>query len=101
MSEDPIDLWFKREVIVHDDVLTAYLRRCWPHPDDIHDLRQETYVRIYEAARERIFDHSLKLEDARAYAVYGQNSFVGKILEIHQELPGRTHVVLVRQSVGF
>ena len=26
---------------------------------------------------------------------------VGKILEIHQELPGRIHVVLIRQSVGF
>jgi acyl-CoA hydrolase len=54
-----------------------------------------------EAARERIYEHSLPLEDARAFAVYGQNSRVGKILEIHQETPGRIHVVLVRQSVGF
>jgi acyl-CoA hydrolase len=54
-----------------------------------------------EAARERIYEHSLKLEDARAYATYGQNSFVGKILEIHQEQPGRIHVVLIRQPVGF
>ena len=54
-----------------------------------------------EAARERIYKHSLKLEDARAIATYGQNSFVGKVLEIHQELPGRSHVVLIRQSVGF
>jgi hypothetical protein len=54
-----------------------------------------------EAARERIYEHSLKLEDARAYAAYGQNSVVGKILEIHQELPGRIHVVLIRQSIGF
>jgi hypothetical protein len=54
-----------------------------------------------EVARERIFEHSLKLEDARATAAYGQNSFVGKILEIHQELPDRTHVTLIRQVVGF
>ena len=54
-----------------------------------------------EAARERIIEHSLKLEDARAYAAYGQNSFVGKVLELHQELPGRIHVVLIRQSLGF
>jgi hypothetical protein len=54
-----------------------------------------------EAARERIVEHSLKLEDARAYAAYGQNSFVGKVLEIHQEPPGRIHVTLIRQSVGF
>jgi hypothetical protein len=25
----------------------------------------------------------------------------GKILEIHQELPGRIHIVLIRQVVGF
>jgi redox-sensitive bicupin YhaK (pirin superfamily) len=36
-----------------------------------------------------------------AYAAYGQNSSVGKILEIHQEPPGRIHVVLIRQTVGF
>ena len=52
-------------------------------------------------AVERIYEHSLPLEDARAYAAYGQNSVVGKILEIHQETPGRIHVVLIRQVVGF
>jgi hypothetical protein len=54
-----------------------------------------------EAARERIYQHSLVLEDGRAVAAYGQQSFVGKILEIDQELPGRIHVVLVRQPAGF
>jgi hypothetical protein len=54
-----------------------------------------------DAARRRIVEHSLRLEDAHAYAAYGQNSFVGKVLEIHQELPGRIHVVLIRQQVGF
>ena len=53
------------------------------------------------AAHERIYQHSLVLEDARAIAAYGQHSSVGKILEIHQELPGRIHVVLVRRPVGF
>jgi hypothetical protein len=30
-------------------------------------------------------------------------SFVagGRILEIHQELPGRIHIVLIRQQVGY
>jgi acyl-CoA hydrolase len=54
-----------------------------------------------EAARQRIYQHSLKLEDGRAMAAYGQYSQVGKILEIHQELPGRIHIVLIRQAVGF
>ncbi len=58
-------------------------------------------VPTLEAAHERIYNHSLRLEDARAYAAYGQNSRVGKILEIHQEDPGRIHIVLIRQQVGF
>ena len=53
------------------------------------------------AAHERIYTHSLPLEGARAQAAYGQHSQVGKILEIHTELPGRIHVVLIRQQVGF
>jgi hypothetical protein len=52
-------------------------------------------------ARDRIYRHSLPLEDARALAAYGMNSRVGKVLEIHQEDPGRVHVVFVRQVVGF
>jgi LUD domain len=53
------------------------------------------------AAHERIYEHSFKLEDARALEAYGANSRVGKILEIHQEDPGRIHVVLIRRQVGF
>ena len=58
-------------------------------------------VRTLAAAHERIYKHSLILEDARAYAVYGQNSSVGKVLEIHQETPGRIHIVVIRRSIGF
>jgi hypothetical protein len=45
--------------------------------------------------------HSLKLEDAPAFAADEQNSVVGKILEIQQETPGRIDVLLIRQVVGF
>jgi hypothetical protein len=54
-----------------------------------------------DEARTRIFEHSLKLEDARAYAAYGQSSSVGKVLEIRPDTPGRIHVVLIRQVVGY
>ena len=53
------------------------------------------------AARDRVYQHSLVLEDARAQAAYGQHSVVEKLLEIHSELPGRIHIVLVRQVVGY
>jgi len=73
----------------------------WGAANVIFVIGAQKLVPTVEAARERIYEHSLTLEDARAYAAYGQNSFVGKILEIHQELPGRIHVVLIRQAVGF
>jgi predicted DsbA family dithiol-disulfide isomerase len=37
-------------------------------------------------------EHSVPLEDARAYAAYGQNSVVRKLLKIRQETPGRINV---------
>ena len=74
---------------------------AWGAANVIFVVGAQKLVPTLDAARERIFQHSLKLEDIRAYAAYGQNSFVGKILEIHQELPGRIHVVLIRRSVGF
>ena len=74
---------------------------AWGAANVILIIGAQKIVPTLEAARERIVEHSLKLEDARAYAVYGQNSFIGKVLEIHQEQPGRIHVTLVRRSVGF
>ena len=44
------DDWFVREVLAHEQALTRYLQRCWPRRDELHDLRQEVYVRVYEAA---------------------------------------------------
>jgi hypothetical protein len=73
----------------------------WGAANVIFVVGAQKLVPSPEVARERIYEHSLRLEDARAFAAYGQNSFVGKILEIHQEQPGRIHVVLIRQSVGF
>jgi len=74
---------------------------AWGAANVIFVIGAQKLVTSPEAARERIYEHSLKLEDARAYAAYGQNSRLGKILEIHQEDPGRIHVVLIRQRVGF
>ena len=74
---------------------------AWGAANVIFVVGAQKLVPTLEAAHERIYQHSLKLEDARAQAVYGQHSSVGKILEIHQELPGRIHIVLIRQLVGF
>jgi len=74
---------------------------AWGASNVIFVAGAQKIVPTLEAARDRIYGHSLVLEDARAIAAYGQHSSVGKMLEIHSELPGRIHIVLVRQVVGF
>jgi hypothetical protein len=74
---------------------------AWGAANVLFVVGAQKLVPTLEAAHQRIYQHSLPLEDARAQAAYGQHSQVGKILEIHQELPGRIHVVLIRQQVGF
>ena len=73
----------------------------WGAANVIFVVGAQKLVPTLAAAHERIYQHSLPLEDVRAQAAYGQHSQVGKVLEIHQELPGRIHIVLIRQSVGF
>ena len=74
---------------------------AWGAANVIFVVGAQKLVSTLAAAHERVYQHSLPLEDARAQAAYGQHSQVGKILEIHAELPGRIHIVLIRQQVGF
>lgn len=50
MDEEPLDTWFKREILVHEEALVRYLTRMWRKTEEVFDLRQEVYVRVYEAA---------------------------------------------------
>jgi L-lactate utilization protein LutC len=74
---------------------------AWGAANVIFVVGAQKLVRDLDAARERIYQHSLKLEDARARETYGKGSRVGKVLEIHEEDAGRIHVVLIRAAVGF
>jgi len=69
-----------------------------PGRDQRHPRRRRAEARLDCGSGTRA---DLEYWTPRAYAAYGQNSFVGKILEIHQEFPVRTHIVLIRQVVGF
>jgi acyl-CoA hydrolase len=74
---------------------------AWGAANVIFVVGAQKLVPTLEAAHERIYQHSLVLEDSRAVAAYGQHSWVGKVLQIRQEEPGRIHIVLVRQAAGF
>jgi len=55
-----------------------------------------------DEAFRRVEEHSLPLEDARAREAYGMGSSINKLLVVNTEItPGRTTVILVRESLGF
>jgi hypothetical protein len=48
----------------------------------------------------RVEEYAYPLEDARAQETYGIRSAVRKLLVLNGDFPGRTTVILVRESVG-
>lgn len=56
MNASDLDRWFVREVLPLEASLTRFLRKSWRNRADVDDLCQEVYVRVYEAAKERIPD---------------------------------------------
>lgn len=47
------DAWFVEEVLPLELLLMQYLRRNWQDRSDLEDIRQEVYIRVFRAARER------------------------------------------------
>jgi RNA polymerase sigma-70 factor (ECF subfamily) len=47
---DGLQEWFKREIVVHEVALVRFITRVWPNRHEVEDIRQETYVKVYEAA---------------------------------------------------
>lgn len=48
---EPLDTWFKREILSHEVILVRFIARVWPRRNEVADIRQEAYARVYEAAR--------------------------------------------------
>jgi RNA polymerase sigma-70 factor (ECF subfamily) len=51
MGDNEIEEWFMREILALEPMLTRFLRRNWSNEAEVADLRQETYARVYDAAR--------------------------------------------------
>jgi RNA polymerase sigma-70 factor (ECF subfamily) len=49
--DDSLDAWFEREILCHEEILMRFLSRVWPRQAEWADIRQDAYVRVYEAAR--------------------------------------------------
>jgi RNA polymerase sigma factor (sigma-70 family) len=46
--------WFVREILPLEAALTQFLHHNWRNKSEIPDLRQDIYVRVYEAARKQV-----------------------------------------------
>lgn len=47
---ESLNAWFKSQILVHEEILMRFLGRVWPRRDELADLRQEAYARVYEVA---------------------------------------------------
>ena len=56
MAVSDIGAWFIREVLPLEAALMQFLRRCVRNEGDAADIRQDVYVRVYEAAQKKIPD---------------------------------------------
>jgi RNA polymerase sigma-70 factor (ECF subfamily) len=51
LDRQSVDYWFVTEVLPLEQSLTRFLGRNWHDHAEVADLRQEIYLRVYEAAR--------------------------------------------------
>jgi RNA polymerase sigma-70 factor (ECF subfamily) len=51
VTASDLGVWFIREVFPLEAALMQFLQRYWRNESDLADLRQDVYVRIYEAAK--------------------------------------------------
>ncbi|MDE1855238.1 MAG: lactate utilization protein [Candidatus Micrarchaeota archaeon] len=60
-------------------------------------------VKNLDEAFKRIYEHALPLESKRVNETYGwtEGSYVGKLLVLERDRPGRTKVILVKEKLGF
>lgn len=49
LSDNELSTWFVEEVLPLEGLLERYLRRNWRDTDEIPDLRQEVYARVYDS----------------------------------------------------
>jgi RNA polymerase sigma factor (sigma-70 family) len=53
MATDDLSEWFIEHVLPHEHKLMGFLRRNWRDADEVADLRQEVYARVFAAASSR------------------------------------------------
>jgi RNA polymerase sigma-70 factor (ECF subfamily) len=110
MSASGLREWFVREVFPLEAALMQFLQHYWRNESDLPDLRQEVYLRAYEAAgRERpdpvrpflfTIARNLMIDRARKAQVVSIETMADlEELEIASDTPGPDRTILARDEL--
>lgn len=106
-----VEDWFVREVLPLEGALMQFLNCCLRNPSDAADLRQDVYVRVFEAARKRIPDpvrpfvmttaRNLVIDRIRhAQVVSIETATDLENLAIESDEPGPDRAAMARSELG-
>jgi RNA polymerase sigma factor (sigma-70 family) len=110
MSASGLRAWFIREVFPLEAALMQFLQHYWKNEGDIADLRQDVYLRVYEAAREQRPDpvrpflftiaRNLMIDRVRKEQVIPIDAMANlEELEIATDAPGPERTLLARDEL--
>jgi RNA polymerase sigma factor (sigma-70 family) len=108
--ENDVEQWFAREILPLEPMLERYLRRSWRDQSEVQDIRQDVYVRIYEAClREKPFNpkhflfqvaRNLMIDRLRRKNVVFFDSFADfEAVDAGEDLPDMERSMAARQEV--
>lgn len=104
------DDWFDQEVLPLEAILMQYLERNWRNPNDVPDLRQDVYVKVYQAALKQIPENAKHFVLATARNLLIDKSKHERIVSIETasdldefgvaaDVPGPDQIALARDEL--
>lgn len=108
--DDAVSAWFVREILPLEAILMHYLQSNWRNASEVPDLRQEIYVRVFEAAQEKIPDNpkrflltaarNLLIDLVRRKHVVPMETFGDlDMLGIASDAPGPDRLIIVQEQL--
>lgn len=108
--DDAVSAWFVREILPLEAILMHYLQSNWRNASEVPDLRQEIYVRVFEAAQEKLPDNpkrflltaarNLLIDLVRRKHVVPMETFGDlDMLGIASDAPGPDRLIIVQEQL--
>jgi RNA polymerase sigma factor (sigma-70 family) len=110
MSAPDVRAWFVREVLPLEASLMQFLQHNWRNQSDIADLRQDIYMRVYDAAQKQIPDRTkalvftiarnliiTRVRDAHVVPIEAVSDL--DAINIAIDMPGPEHNIIARDEL--